>query len=73
MAFITTAAPHLGSLIGTRWAPLLRPLAPLIPRFFTESGRDVFFQTELMEALCSEHLFLKPLRAFLGGVLSPNR
>lgn len=63
LAFVTTAAPHLGSR-RARWSPFLRPLAPLAPRWFAQSGRDVFRQSPVLEAFAAERLFLEPLRAF---------
>ena len=63
VALVTTAAPHLGSS-RTLWGPLLRPLAPLVPRWVSGSGRDVFDQSPVLEAMSSEETFLAPLRSF---------
>jgi hypothetical protein len=61
--FLTTATPHLG-LQGHTYLKLPRSMEYLVALSMGKTGLDLFRYTNIVNHLCLDETFLKPLRAF---------
>lgn len=63
MLFVTTATPHLGIRDMTYWN-LPRSLYPAAAWYMKQSGNDLFRYTNVIQRLCMDQEFLRPLARF---------
>lgn len=69
--FCSTASPHLGCA-GNTYIPIPRSLEVCIGYALRQTGKDLFHINDLIERMCTEEKYLRPLSMFRKRMLYAN-